>query len=241
MNHQETMDERTANLQSWLIRLPQEIREKLDNLMAGDLERRKTRTVYPEHDNILNALKTTGFDNVKAVIIGQDPYHEPNQAMGLSFSVPETTQKPPSLQNIFKEYSADLGLPEPKSGDLTPWARNGVLLLNSVLTVERGAAFSHAQLGWQEITQAVIQTVVDNGNKPIVFVLWGKAAADILKACDDSRAINKFAIVSSHPSPLSANRSYGKTPAFIGSRPFSHVNRLLTENGGQPVNWNLEE
>ena len=235
------MDE-IINLQSWLDLLPTSINDKLNQLMDHDVELRNTRhkTIYPSHDKILNALNLTGFNNVKAVILGQDPYHEPEQAMGLSFSVSDTVPRPPSLQNIFKEYHTDLGYNIPTTNDLTPWAKEGVLLLNAVLTVEQGKANSHKEFGWQEITSAIIQTILNENKNPVVFLLWGKQAYDTVQMCDDSHAINKFAITSTHPSPFSANTRTRTTQAFIGSKPFSGVNKILIDNNATPINWKLD-
>lgn len=237
-----------ANMASWLDKMPKPTLDRLVKLMENDLALRDEAAkkgnaygtnIFPEHNDILRAIMTTNFDDVRAVIIGQDPYHERGQAMGLSFSVRKGIPKPKSLQNIFMEYSNDLGLPQPASGDLTTWAKNGVLLLNSTLTVKEGAANSHSDIGWQVITQALLQSILDHNAKPVVFVLWGQFAKKILHSCDDSQAYNKVEIRSSHPSPFSAYTAYGTTSAFIGSRPFSHVNRLLKEYGVEPIDWNL--
>ena len=227
------------NLNSWTRQLSPEALSALDRLMENDLKLRKTATIYPERENILNAVKTTAFDNVKAVIIGQDPYHGPGQAMGLSFSVNKNINLTPSLRNIFDEYETDLGYPKPKTGDLTPWAENGVLMLNSVLTVERGKPFSHGNLGWYDVTQGFIQAILDKNPNPIVFIIWGRKAEEVLKKCDDSHVFNKMAIRSTHPSPFSANTPAGGMRAFIGSRPFSRTNELLINAGAQPINWRL--
>ena len=189
----------------------------------------RTQTVYPKAENIFNALKYTPIENIKCVIIGQDPYHEPGQAEGLSFSVPDEITPPPSLKNIFKEYQSDLNLPMPKSGSLKNWAKNGVLLLNTVLTVRRGAAFSHKGMGWEKVTDRII-TEVNNLNRPIVFILWGRPAQN--KGMLVTNPLHKK-ICSVHPSPLSAHGG------FFGSRPFSRTNEFLTENNSKPVNWEL--
>ena len=173
-------------------------------------------TVYPDMHDIFNSLKYTPYENVKAVIIGQDPYHGPGQAHGLCFSVKAGVNPPPSLQNIFKELQADLQVPLPSSGDLTPWARQGVLLLNTVLTVARGQANSHRDFGWQRFTDAIIDAL-QACPQPMAFVLWGaqaqKKAAAIAKA-----AAPRLILKAPHPSPLSVYRG------FYGSRPFSKIN-----------------
>lgn len=184
--------------------------------------------VYPDMYDIFNALKITDYNAVKAVILGQDPYHEPGQANGLSFSVCDGIDLPPSLKNIFKEYHDDLGYPIPSSGDLTPWAKNGVLLLNSILTVRGGIAASHKDIGWENFTDRVIY-LLNEREKPIVFILWGRFARNKKALITNP---NHFVIESAHPSPLSAYHG------FFGSRPFSRTNKFLKDD---PVNWYLGE
>ena len=183
--------------------------------------------VYPDMYDIFNALKITDYNEVKAVILGQDPYHGVGQAHGLSFSVKKGIQPPPSLVNIFKEYHDDLGYPIPQSGDLTKWAENGVLLLNTVLTVQGGLAASHKGIGWEIFTDKVI-SLLNEREKPIVFILWGKFARDKKKLITNP---NHYIIESAHPSPLSAYNG------FFGSRPFSKANGYLTDN---PIDWKLD-
>lgn len=186
-------------------------------------------TVYPDMYDIFNAFKLTPLSNVKAVVLGQDPYHGAGQAMGLSFSVPDGIPLPPSLQNIYKERASDLGLPIPVSGDLTAWAKEGVLLLNTVLTVRAGQAGSHAGKGWEELTDAVIKKVNEK-EKPVVFLLWGNPARA------KKRLINteKHGVIeSAHPSPLSAYNG------FFGSKPFSKANAFLVAHGVSPIDWRL--
>ena len=189
----------------------------------------RTQTVYPPASEIFTAFHLTPLDQVKAVILGQDPYHEPGQAEGLAFSVPEGIEIPPSLVNIFQELHDDLGCPIPKSGDLRPWAERGVLLLNSVLTVRAHQAFSHAGFGWQEFTDAAIRAV-DTVDRPVVFILWGRSAADKAALITNPK---RLVIRSPHPSPLSAYRG------FFGSRPFSKANAWLTAQGEEPIDWSL--
>lgn len=188
-----------------------------------------TRKIYPDMYDIFNALRYTPYNSVKAVILGQDPYHEEGQAHGLCFSVREGVEKPPSLKNIFKELHDDLGLDEPQNGTLTKWAKEGVLLLNTVLTVRQGQANSHKDMGWEIFTDTVISKLNER-EKPIVFILWGRNAR------------NKKAIItgkqhkileSAHPSPLSAYNG------FFGCRHFSKTNEFLSENGIEGINWNL--
>ena len=188
-----------------------------------------TQTVYPDMYDIFNALKFTPYSEVKAVILGQDPYHEPGQAHGLSFSVKEGVEPPPSLKNIYKELNSDLGLPVPQNGDLTKWAKQGVLLLNASLTVRRGQADSHKGKGWEIFTDRVI-SLLNEREAPIVFILWGgKAKAKIPLITNKRHCI----ITSAHPSPLSAH--YG----FFGSKPFSKCNNFLTSIGSKPIDWSL--
>ena len=188
-------------------------------------------SVYPDMNNIFNALKLTAYSAVKAVILGQDPYHEPGQAHGLCFSVQQGTRKPPSLENIFKELTDDLGIIPPPHGDLTNWAKNGVLLLNTVLTVRQGAANSHRNQGWEFFTDKIIQ-LLNEREKPIVFILWGMNARN--KSPLITNPVHKI-LTSAHPSPLSAYNG------FFGNRHFSETNIYLEEKGQVPVNWRLED
>jgi len=193
-------------------------------------EREEGKTVYPPQADVFNALKLTPLENVKVVILGQDPYHGPAQAHGLCFSVLPGVRPPPSLMNMFKELSQDI--PDfviPKSGELTSWAKQGVLLLNSVLTVEQGKAHSHANKGWETFTDAVIKAVNDHQSN-VVFLLWGSHAQK-KAALLDSQKHN--ILRAPHPSPLSAHRG------FFGCRHFSQTNAILTETGQTPINWQL--
>ena len=186
-------------------------------------------TVYPDPDNIFNALKLTYYDDAKAVIIGQDPYHEPGQAQGLSFSVPRGMKQPPSLVNIFKEMQADLGIRPPDHGCLEGWAREGVLLLNAVLTVREHQANSHRGKGWENFTDSIIEAL-NNREKPLVFILWGNNAKAKEKLITSPR---HHIITGAHPSPLSAHNG------FWGGRYFSGTNEFLEEQGIEPINWKL--
>lgn len=185
--------------------------------------------VYPPRNEVFAALALTPPEKVRAVILGQDPYHEPGQAHGLAFSVRDGVRFPPSLRNIFTELQADLGTAAPRSGDLTAWAQQGVLLLNTVLTVEAGKAGSHKDLGWQTFTDAVFASLSSLPH-PVAFVLWGAHAqkkAPIAAASPYPRLV----LQSPHPSPLSSYRG------FFGSRPFSAVNRFLEAHGETPICW----
>ncbi|MGF9698863.1 MULTISPECIES: uracil-DNA glycosylase [Paenibacillus] len=196
--------------------------------LAGEY---KTQTVYPSKENLFSALKLTPYHQVKAVILGQDPYHGVGQAHGLSFSVMPGVRIPPSLLNIYKELHADLGLPIPKHGYLVHWAEQGVLLLNNVLTVREGQPNSHQGLGWQTFTDAVIRALNER-SEPMVFMLWGSHAQK------KGAFINRdkhLVLESTHPSPLAAHRG------FLGSRPFSKANDFLTSKGIQPIDWTIPE
>lgn len=200
------------------------------NLRAFLQSEYEQKTIYPPKPQIFAALNTTPLSQVKVVILGQDPYHGAGQAMGLSFSVSKVIPKPPSLQNILKELSVDLGLPISPHGDLTHWASQGVLLLNSVLSVERGCAGSHQGRGWEAFTDAVI-TAVDEHTCHSVFILWGSYAKKKGRFIDTERHL---VLTANHPSPLSANRG-----GFFGTRPFSKTNAYLLQHGKTPIDWAL--
>lgn len=187
-------------------------------------------TIYPAYKYIFNALNLTAYQDVKVVILGQDPYHGPNQAHGLSFSVKEGNKLPPSLKNIFKELTNDLSINHPSSGDLTAWANQGVLLLNAVLTVESGKANSHKNKGWEKFTDTIISKLNDKEH-PIVYILWGAAAQQKIKLIDTTK---HFIIKSVHPSPLSSYRG------FFGSKPFSKTNQILHDLNLSEINWALD-
>lgn len=181
---------------------------------------------YPKYNHIFNALKCTDYDDVLVVILGQDPYHGENEAHGLSFSVQEGVNRPPSLNNIFKELYDDLGIKRTKN-DLTDWANQGVLLLNAVLSVRKDTPLSHKDKGWEIFTDQIIKKLNDR-NTPIIFVLWGNYARS--KKGLINNPIHHI-IESTHPSPLSANRG------FLGSKPFSKINKYLKDDGLKPINW----
>ena len=186
-------------------------------------------TIYPNMHDIFNALKLTAYKDVKAVIIGQDPYHGPNQAHGLAFSVKAPTEPPPSLINIYKELNADLGLPIPQKGDLTKWAEEGVLLLNTSLTVRQGQANSHRGKGWEIFTDRIIE-IMNAREMPVVFILWGANAR--AKTALITNPIHKV-LTCAHPSPLSAYNG------FFGCRHFSKCNEFLKQNGIKEIDWSL--
>ena len=200
----------------------------LQNFLSA--EQVQGKTLYPPADQIFTAFNLTPLKNVKVVILGQDPYHGPDQAHGLSFSVPSSIKKlPPSLKNIYKELNTDLGLPIATTGDLTPWAKQGILLLNAMLTVERKNAGSHQKQGWETFTNKVIELLSAHCEN-VVFVLWG-AYAQKKEALIDT---NKHLVLKGiHPSPLSAHRG------FFGSKPFSSINQYLQKHGRSPIDWSL--
>ena len=195
------------------------------------VERAQNKVIYPPGQLIFNAFNTTPFHKVKVVILGQDPYHGPGQAHGLSFSVPAGIKPPPSLINIFKELRSDVGMHIPSTGNLTGWANQGVLLLNAVLTVRAGEPASHAMLGWTEFTNTVIQKL-SNERTGIVFLLWGKYAQEKQALIDETK---HFVLKAAHPSPFSADKG------FFGCRHFSKTNELLAKQGFEPINWIVED
>ena len=191
-------------------------------------------TVYPAAENIFAAFAACPAAGIRAVILGQDPYHEPGQAMGLSFSVPDACKTPPSLRNIFKELEAKLGPGCAAHTDLTLWARQGVLLLNTVLTVEQGAANAHAGRGWETFTRAALEYAAAHGTAPLAAVLWGKPAQKYAPIFNRAAAHRPVLVLeSAHPSPLSAYRG------FFGSAPFGKVNAFLKNNGAAEIDWRL--
>ncbi|UOQ49047.1 uracil-DNA glycosylase [Gracilibacillus caseinilyticus] len=208
---------------------PEFQKDYYQQLRAFLKEEYQHQTIYPNMYDIFNALHYTSFEKVKVVILGQDPYHGPDQAHGLSFSVKPEVSLPPSLRNIYKELHADLGHPIPSHGYLVDWAKQGVLLLNNVLTVRQGQAHSHRGKGWEQFTDQVIQTL-NQKQTPVVYILWGAAAQKKQALIDLSK---HYVIKSPHPSPLSAHRG------FFGSKPFSKTNQLLEENGLEPIDWEI--
>ena len=189
----------------------------------------KTKTIYPDMYSIFNALKTTAYKDVKVVIIGQDPYHGEGQAHGMCFSVKKGIKPPPSLQNIFKELNSDLGVVTPPHGELTYWAKQGVLLLNTVLTVRSGTPNSHKGMGWEKFTDRVIAEL-NNKQTPVVFLLWGANAKNKAKVITNPIHIKLETV---HPSPLSAYNG------FFGCRHFSKANEVLAKSGQTPIDWQI--
>jgi uracil-DNA glycosylase len=192
-------------------------------------EKSQNKTIYPPGSKIFNAFDSTPFENVKAVILGQDPYHGAGQAHGLCFSVQDGVQPPPSLINIFKELHEDSGVPIPGHGNLTHWAKQGVFLLNASLTVRAGEPMSHSKIGWADFTDTVIRKISDE-KKHVVFLLWGKFAQEKRGLIDEKKHL---ILRAAHPSPLSAHAG------FFGCRHFSKTNEYLVKNGIDPVDWNL--
>lgn len=205
----------------------EEKKEYYQNLMLKIEEEYKNYICYPEYKNIYNAFKMTDFKDIKVVILGQDPYHEPNQAHGLAFSV-MCEKIPPSLKNIYKEMEDDLNIKINQDGNLEYLAKQGVLLLNTILSVRKGEAFSHKSYGWEIFTDNVIK-YINELNQPIVFILWGSPAQSKIKYLNNPKHL---IIKSAHPSPLSAYRG------FFGSKPFSKANEFLIKNGINPIKWN---
>ena len=190
-------------------------------------EKQAGKIIYPAGGNIFNAFNTTSFEKVKVVLLGQDPYHGKNQAHGLSFSVQRGVSPPPSLVNIYKELNSDLGVRIPAHGDLTHWAEQGVLLLNACLTVRAGEPASHARVGWQQFTDAVIRTVSDL-KEHVVFLLWGKFAQEKQVLINEKKHL---VLKAAHPSPYSADKG------FFGCKHFSKTNEYLLRNGIEPIDW----
>ena len=216
---------------SWLEHLNVEFDKSYMQQLSQFLRTEKAagKTIYPSGENIFNALNTTTLDRLKVVILGQDPYHGPKQAHGLSFSVLKGVKTPPSLQNIYKEIHADLGIPIPNHGNLQSWAEQGVLLLNSVLTVEHSLAASHQKRGWEQFTDAII-SVINRERQNIVFLLWGSYAQKKGQIIDKQRHL---ILNAPHPSPLSAHRG------FLGCKHFSQTNAYLEQQNQQIIDWSV--
>ncbi len=220
-----------ASLESWkevateygLKDILKPIRKKLSEVSS------QKKKIHPSSKDIFRAFELTSFKNVKIIILGQDPYHGPNQANGLAFSVNSEVRFPPSLLNIFKEYSKDLNLPIPIDGNLSAWAERGVLLLNSILTVESGSPGSHKDFGWEQFTNQIIKALSDKKSN-LVFILWGAYAQSKKILIDSSKHL---IIASPHPSPLSAHRG------FFGSKPFSKTNDYLRKNKNEEIDWKI--
>lgn len=217
--------------ESWKKVLEDEFKKPYFKQITGHIktEREQNKTIYPPGSLIFNAFQHTPISRVKVVVIGQDPYHGPGQAMGLSFSVPKGIPPPPSLVNIFKELHDDVGVPIPKSGDLTPWADQGVMLLNASLTVRAHEPMSHSKIGWHVFTDSVISKI-SQLKENVVFLLWGKFAQEKRELID---AKKHHLLKAAHPSPLSANNG------FFGCKHFSKTNTYLMQHGIDPIDWAL--
>ena len=216
---------------NWDKVLNEELRKDyFSNLLRFIKGEYQNKIIYPKANQVFNAFRYTDFNDIKVVILGQDPYHEKDQAEGLSFSVSDNILKPPSLQNIFKELESDLGIPFPEHNSLRPWAEQGVLLLNSVLTVEEHKAASHKDRGWEQFTDEVIKKI-NTKTTPVVFILWGNYARS--KKGLITNPIH-YIIESPHPSPFSAYSG------FFGSKPFSKTNKFLKEHGLKEIDWRIE-
>lgn len=219
--------------ESWQVALQDELSADYMATLLRFLaaEKKAGRTTYPDDSAWFRALELTPLDQVKVVILGQDPYHGPGQAHGLSFSVPPGVRPPPSLVNIYKELESDLGIARTRHGFLEHWARQGVLLLNSVLTVEQAKAASHRKKGWERFTDAIVRTVSDK-TEPVVFMLWGAYAQSKAASVDSARHL---ILKAAHPSPLSAHNG------FLGCKHFSQCNAFLISKGQSPIDWKLPD
>ncbi|PIE85591.1 uracil-DNA glycosylase [Candidatus Gracilibacteria bacterium] len=216
---------------SWLEVLSEEFEKEymknIKSFLVKEIENGKI--IYPHPKNIFKAFEKTDFDDIKVVILGQDPYHGEGQAQGFCFSVPENIKLPPSLKNIYKELESSLKIEPAKIGDLTPWTEQGVFLLNAILTVEAGKPASHSKIGWEIFTDKVIETI-SNKKKGIIFLLWGAFAQSKERFIDTKK---HFVLKTTHPSPFSAHRG------FLGSNCFVETNKILKENGKSEINWNI--
>lgn len=214
----------------WYTKLEEELQKPYFKALEQFVKEERARfTVYPKESEVFNALKLTPFENVRVVILGQDPYHGLNQAHGLSFSVNDGIKPPPSLVNIYKELHSDVGFSIPNHGNLTEWARQGVLLLNATLTVRAGEPASHQKKGWEQFTDAIIMLISDEKDH-CVFLLWGAYARSKTVLIDTSKHL---VLEAAHPSPLARG-------AFFGSRPFSQANAWLKKHGLEPIDWQLK-
>lgn len=234
------------NIDKWLFLLSKETIKKIVDIQnkIKQFEDNNIK-IYPPEKDRFKALELIDPKDLKVVILGQDPYHGENQAMGLNFSVNKGIKIPPSLQNIFKELTYDLHVKMPSSGDLTPWEKEGVLLLNASLSVEKGKPNSHKDLGWHEVTKEIIkQTLLFD--QPIVYLCWGRFAEKMIIEAEaeltmENKVVKgkKTVLSSTHPSPYSAMKPTTNLDAFIGSKPFSRTNHILIHNGAKPINWEL--
>ncbi len=215
---------------SWELLLSDTLKSEWYGMLLSKLEKEyKEQTVFPPKEDVFNALNYTTVDNVKVVILGQDPYHGRGQAHGLCFSVPDGVKQPPSLRNIIKELNSDLKLANTNNANLSSWAKQGVLLINAIFTVREKLAGSHQKIGWEKFTDSIIQGISEHNNN-CVFILWGNYAQKKEKLIDTKK---HYIIKSVHPSPLSSHRG------FFGSKPFSKTNNYLIENNISPIDWSL--
>ena len=216
---------------SWKEKLLEEFNKDYMRSLSEFLrsEKLKNKIIFPPGNKIFNAFNLTKFEDVKVVILGQDPYHGYNQAHGLSFSVEEGIRPPPSLKNIFKELESDIGIKQPEHGNLERWCNEGVLLLNSILTVEKSKPTSHSNMGWEQFTDKIL-SILNDLKRNIVFILWGKKAQEKGHFLDKNRHL---ILKSAHPSPYSANNG------FLGSKPFSKTNHYLNSNNIKEIDWDL--
>lgn len=223
---------------SWQEHLKDELQEPYMVELAAFIEKEYAASpsaIFPPKNLIFNAFYQTPYDKVKVLIMGQDPYHGPGQAHGLSFSVPKGVKQPPSLQNIFKELETDLQIPKPNHGCLLSWAKQGVLLLNATLTVSQGEPMSHHGRGWERFTDAAMKKLAERSD-PVIFVLWGKSAQDKCRYLrEDGNPSRHVILTAPHPSPFSANNG------FFGCRHFSQINQLLKQQGKSPIDWSLKD
>ena len=216
---------------SWKEKLLEEFNKDYMRSLSEFLrsEKLKNKIIFPPGNKIFNAFNLTKFEDVKVVILGQDPYHGHNQAHGLSFSVEEGIRPPPSLKNIFKELESDMGIKQPEHGNLERWCSEGVLLLNSILTVEKSKPTSHSNMGWEQFTDKIL-SILNDLKRNVVFILWGKKAQEKVHFLDNNRHL---ILKSAHPSPYSANNG------FLGSKPFSKTNHYLNSNNIKEIDWDL--
>ena len=226
--------------QAWAALMNQAALDTASELWERAAERRAAgELVLPPQERIFRALELTPPDAVRCVIVGQDPYHTPGVANGLAFSANVGCKIPPSLRNIFKELAFDIGCPMPTSPDLTPWALQGVLLLNTALTVRAGAAGSHSKWGWQSVTGEILRVCYEELPQPIMFLLWGRHAQAAAHKAGIALSDAERVFCSSHPSPLGASKGSAEIPAFLGSRPFSKTNAFLKSVGVPEIQWEL--
>lgn len=227
------------NYQKWLQRLSKNTITTMSNIEADINQLRQNgKVIYPPNNQVLSGLRFAPPEDIKVLIVGQDPYHQPGQATGTAFSVQDGITFPPSLRNIYTELVSDCNVPYPTSGDLAPWAKQGVLLLNTSLTVEDSKPASHADK-WLPVTKDIIMTVL-NTDKPLVILCWGSPAMNLIEDCiSKTTGSNNVILKSTHPSPFSANKASSRAPAFIGSKSFSKTNDILLSYNLAPIDWKI--